>query len=330
MAILAMPRKLPASALFSLALLAAPGSEAGSAPVSAAAPRSAKSTAGEGTWRTVATPGSGSYGNLRPSLVRHGKALFAASDSGVFRSRDGCRSWQRVSREETKSLASDGRKLYAGGMHDMFRSADDGGTWASISGSLNIDTGVKGFAFAPGNLYALVDIAGVFRSRDGGESWTLPTEGVERNAMFAVAASGATVLVGTMRGVSVSRDNGATWRQAEGPGEILSLLVHEGRIFAGTFQSGVWSSDDLGVSWNEERAELDADAVFALCAWKGEVVAGTGANGVFRFESARDIWTPLGNGLETRGISALAATGSELYAAGDSARIWCLGPGCAP
>lgn len=212
----------------------------------------------------------------------------------------------------------------------MQRSADGGGTWTSISGSLNIGTVVMGLALAQGNLYAAVNEAGVYRSRDEGENWMLSTEGMGRNPMFAVAATGASVLAGTMRGIFVSRDAGTTWREADGPDKILSLLVHEGRVFAGTLESGVWSSDDLGGTWDEESAELDDGSVFALCAWKGAVLAGTGSTGVYRFESARDIWAPMGRGLETQGIGALVAAGSDLYAAGDSARVWCLGPGCAP
>ncbi len=51
----------------------------------------------------------------------------------------------------------------------------------------------------------------------------------------------------------VSTDGGATWKQsapvAPAVTQIRSVLVHDGRLYAGTYGQGVFVSDDLGDTW---------------------------------------------------------------------------------
>ena len=121
-------------------------------------------------------------------------------DRGIFRSKDGGRTWDKVLFVSDKTGASDlcmdpnnPRILYAGFWQvyrkpwtlesggtegGIYRSTDGGDTWKKLAGGLpegvvgNIGVAVSGAR--PDRVWAIVEAekGGVFRSDDGGEKWT--------------------------------------------------------------------------------------------------------------------------------------------------------------
>ncbi|MEO6446128.1 MAG: hypothetical protein ABIZ91_01530 [Gemmatimonadaceae bacterium] len=120
------------------------------------------------------------------------------AERGLFRTRDGGRSWQKVLSGDDVTGAvdvamdPDGRTLYAamyqrqrrgygfvggGTGSGLFRSLDGGETWQRLAGGLPTgNTGRIGIAIAPSQpntVYAIIEHAkgGVFRSDDRGATW---------------------------------------------------------------------------------------------------------------------------------------------------------------
>ena len=121
---------------------------------------------------------------------------------GIFRTRDGGDSWERVLfvSDEVGAVdlamdPSNPRILYAsfwrvkrtpyslesgGPGSGLYKSVDGGDSWRELSGNEGLPEGtigISGIAVSPGNnanLYAIIEAedGGVFRSRDGGETWT--------------------------------------------------------------------------------------------------------------------------------------------------------------
>ncbi len=201
-----------------------------------------KSTDGGKTWTHVGLRESGHISRVRihptnPDLVYAavlGNVFGPNAERGIFRSRDGGKTWEKVLYVDERTGASDlsmdatnPRILYAG-------------MWTVERKPWTIDSGST--------------VGGIFKSVDGGTTWTKLTRGLPSE-----------VLVGKIA-VSVSPANpDRLWAQVE----------------AAADQGGLYRSDDGGATWDrvnkqrmlQQRASyythvfadpVDADTVYAL------------------------------------------------------------------
>jgi hypothetical protein len=173
------------------------------------------------------------------SLARSGDTVFAGSrGEGVFRSDDGGETWERLSFPQPDVFAValgpvDGA-VYAGCEPSMlFRSDDGGGTWRELDALRRIPSAptwsfpprpwtshVRWIAPSPrdaGLLLVGIELGGLMRSEDGGETWSdhrpgaqpdvhaLAWHGTEPGRAYEAGGGGA----------AWSDDGGATWSPAD-------------------------------------------------------------------------------------------------------------------
>ncbi len=220
-----------------------------------------KSTDGGETWTDSASPpGNGVYNvNLltlapnRPGTLYLGTFDFMDGWAPIARTTDGAATWSYLSFPSVNVLAMDpldSRTLYAGtvGFSDdltgfpngVLKTRDGGETWVS--------TGLTGLGITaltldsenPRTLYAATrdygwKSAGLFKTVDGGESWTAIDNGLSRFAVTAVlvdSGNSNTVYVATNGGgVTRSLDGGATW--APFASGLPSFVIHSLTLVAG-------------------------------------------------------------------------------------------------
>lgn len=158
--------------------------------------------------------------------------------------------------------------------------------------------------------------------------WT-PVPGVPPVLLNAVSARGDTLVAGSDSTVFVSTDAGATWAEsapvASGTVAVEAVLVHRGRLYAGTYGQGVRVSDDLGVTWAAFNQGLvgglfDSQLfVVDLLARGDSVYAATaGAGAWVRGLVGATTWSHFGNAFEPNqasNMNALAASDTRLLGA---------------
>jgi len=227
-----------------------------------------KSTDGGDTWNAA----SNQPANLRvKGLVIHPSShstLFAATyGGGVYKSMDGGDNWNACANTNLTNLNADtlaidqSGTLYAGTEGGIFKSADCG-TWTTVNGGLTVDAATPPVTIAidettPATLYAGLDGGGVFKSENGGGTWTAAATqpGNARIKALAIKAGDSTKIFAATYGGGVfnSTDSGVTWNPcADQPTNLnaVSLTIDAtGRLYAGT-EAGVFVSNDNCASWN--------------------------------------------------------------------------------
>jgi photosystem II stability/assembly factor-like uncharacterized protein len=182
----------------------------------------------------------------------------------------------------------------------------------------------------PHRLYAVTG-EGLFRSTNGGASWTairgdstsnVAVDPTRPDTIYAGTESG-----GEAGGVQKSTDGGAHWTALPlNTFAVLAVAVdpaRPSRLYAGTVTQGVWRSTNGGASWQPTRMPLPGSRqaseveVLAVPRAGGIVYAGTLA-GVFKSVDAGATWKLASQGLAAGGVIALAVAPSDpktVYAA---------------
>lgn len=236
-----------------------------------------RSDGGSGTRTspTAAEPAAGlpntpDYHSLMVSRTDPG-TLLLGTHNGLFRSRDGGRTWAPgglSGRDAMNLVRPGGKTLWVAG-HDVLAKSQDGGqTWKDVrpSGLPGLD--VHGFAADPRDprtLYAAIAGTGLYRSSDGGNSFSLVSTDVGPAVMALAVTPDGRILAGDMQqGLMMSSDDGKTWtRRLRAP--LMGLALNPAdpeRILASG--PGVLLSTTAGVSW---RRVLDIPDGVGPVAW---------------------------------------------------------------
>jgi photosystem II stability/assembly factor-like uncharacterized protein len=219
----------------------------------------------------------------------------AATDGRVFRSHDAARSWEAAGTiggfAELSSLAvhpQDQDRLLAGMEPSaLFRSEDGGRTWREEPAIRRMSeangwsvpwSDAKGHVRTisidphdPRRIYLAIEVGGVVRTEDGGETWENVHGGIHDDVHSVAVNSrrGAVVYAATRHGFGRSEDYGRTWARIdgfEGQGYARPLAVNPERpeqLFTaaattgpGGFhradvgaECGIFRSDDGGLTW---------------------------------------------------------------------------------
>ncbi len=246
--------------------------------------------------------------HLEPSLDDPDTVWAGVEDAGLFRSSDGGTSWQEL---------------------PGLRRHETAPSWAPGAGGMCLHT-ILIDPTDPARMHVAISAAGVLRSGDGGESWSLANRGL-RSEFLPVPDADAGHCVHRL---AAHRDRP----------EVLYMQKHW----------DVMRSDDGGGSWTEVSGDLPTDFGFAIDVHAHEpetvyVVPITsdsehfppgGQLRVYRSRSGGNEWQPLTEGLPQRHCyvnvlrDAMAVdllepcgvyfgtTGGQLYASPDSGDSW--------
>ena len=167
---------------------------------------------------------------------------------------------------------------------------------------------------------------GLFRSTDGGQIFRRACDGMfvecHVRALAVHPLKPATLYLGSEHGVFVSGDGADSWTRLEATPaglQVWSLWLAPGRpevILAGTCPSRLFRSEDGGRSWAEADAKIEQHCprimntrVTCIAGDPAEpdvLWAGVEIDGVFHSRDGGRSWKPLGTGLSSRDIHALA------------------------
>ncbi len=208
-------------------------------------------------WHTV-TFGLQSF-EVIALLWAAGETVIAATVDGLYRSSNGGRAWRFVRESEGLSLAAlalqpDGTLLAASESGEMLRSTDNGTRWQPF-GKLPAETQSTALWVTPsGTLLLGTTSHGLLRSSSNGTTWeevlqetqpeTSKVEPLARKTVLSFAANGKILYAGTSSDISVSVDDGITWRMLPYPPihDLRRLVLLNDNLFVAGMHAGLLRS----------------------------------------------------------------------------------------
>jgi hypothetical protein len=260
-----------------------------------------------------------------PATCTAPPSLLAGTDgAGVFASGDGGGHWvpsgSGLTSASIVALASapGTNTAYAATSSGLFKTTDSAATWTPVGGLPVSVTAVEIDPLHPSTVYAGTTFSNpeangsIFRSVDGGVTWTSPTDAFRGNSSvlaLAIDPQDPTTLYASVSSASPSCaepcippppsvayflyksiDSGSTWFEAEaGLGystRVASIAIDPtlpATVYAGG-SGGVFRSLDGGASWSGYNAGLSDTNVQVLAldpTAPANVYAGTASSGVF-------------------------------------------------
>ncbi len=241
---------------------------------------------------------------------------------GVFRSTDGGANWQQVN-AGLSDTALDVRALlvsndinhviYAGTRAGLYRSTDHGGQWELVDETLN-GHAVTSLALGPADaegvrdIYVGTDGAGVYRSENGGSSWSAQTKGTTDLAIndfafepgYSASGSSAAIFAAT-EGGGIQKLTSDGWGQLVGADikayavAVLPLSQSDNIILAGTAK-GLYTSTTQANSWSLVQDGLPPNWPIHVIAYSPAdetsytIFAGSRDGGLFRSTDGGRHW----------------------------------------
>lgn len=248
------------------------------------------------------------------AVIAYGPTLLAATGmrqdarsevpgDGIFQSDDGGHTWTRMDRglppkTSVRALLAFGDTVFAatgnavaGGGSGIYRLVKLG-DWQHVG--LNGEW-LRGLARLPGGrVLATANDAAMFRSEDGGRTWTASSDGFANWETYGVAVGRAGRLyASSLKGTFSSLDGGLHWITPRGPSPISVSAPTERLLIGGGMGGRVYRSEDNGETW-----------------------------GILAIPYQKDMVRDLKVDARGRMFAALAGPGGGLHESDDQGRSW--------
>ena len=202
--------------------------------------------------------------------------------------------------------------VYGGRAHGMIKSIDGGANWFHLP-NLNAGRGARAIVVDPSNSSVIYvgcpDGWGVYKSSDGGSTWSNPLSSRDVQALAIDPVNPSTIYAGTKTyynqtgGVLRSTDGGLTWASVWPFADINALAVdpvNSQVVYAGAEVGGVMKSTNGGFTWAAVAngpANIPISTVIVHPSNAGWVYASTRGNGIYVSTDAGFTWTNVSSGL---------------------------------
>ncbi len=236
--------------------------------------------------------------------------VIAGGLTGVYRSRDGGGSWEKISDQiNVESVAIDPRtndRIYVGTWRQGQRTQDGGKTWKLINDGMVLDTDMFSILLEPDDPDSVwVATCGwVYNSTNRGDKWTRYRDGFDNRRIHAIEVDPCNrneLYAGSVAGLYRSDDRGKSWYAVSDPGLVINQIAlhaqRPDRVVVGVEGDGVYVSEDNARTftrsskglYNVQITTIVADPTVKDRAYAA-VAFGGAASGIYRSDDGGEKW----------------------------------------
>ena len=271
-------------------------------------------------WEDAGGPVACDVSAMLPDESSPGTVYAGLTTGALYRSDDRGRTWTHIGSipdgASVNGLVQDpenSARLVAATTAGLYLSADRGATWRNLQVGGESEIAILSVAidpWKPSTLLAGTRRRGIFRSADGGGSWSQIVSEADSAFSFSdvydieIDLQRPDVLYAALGGLGLmqSTDGGLIWARltpevSPTASAITHVLVRRtagNEILYGTAAGAIFRTTDRGTTWTTARHGLDADRIISLDSFQkssGLVYAGT-MNGVIRSADFGITWNP--------------------------------------
>lgn len=280
---------------------------------------------------------NGPYGGANVNaLAISGSNLIAAifDGGGVYLSTDKGSNWISMNSEISTpyiiTFAVSDSNVFAGGGGRIYRSTNAGVNWTEVN---HPEAGCHALALNGSDIFNAVELLGVYRSTDNGESWLTVNNGLPKDPYDSlyyemvedIIVCGTSLFVGTYAGVYRSTNNGSSWVEVNNgiPKNPYDTAKYVGvnhletggnNLYAFSFNvsKGIFRSTDNGEHWTTINTGLIDNAyISALGVSENSLFAGT-RDHISLSTNNGDTWTQTNADMKGSEAHAFAIDGTDI------------------
>jgi photosystem II stability/assembly factor-like uncharacterized protein len=177
----------------------------------------------------------------------------------------------------------------------------------------NKPTGVSPFSLMINNdtVYMGTVGNGVYRSTDGGLTWTQINNGITSMQIWAINQVGTAIFASSTGGTVFKSTNGGDSWVLSNTGVSSTAIVKKfvsfnGKIFAATTNTGILISNDDGSSWAQHNSGIVGLVAGEIVVIENELYAAVNNKRVYKYDSTNQNWISKGNtGLPNQSIGCM-------------------------
>lgn len=268
---------------------------------------------------------------------------------GVFRSKDGGRQWQKISRppyviRNVESIAIDpdnAEVIYAGTWHLAWKTTDGGMTWHRVREGVIDDSDVFSILLdhSDSRIVFASACSGIYKSSDAGRHFekieNIPFSARRTRILRQAPDNPAVIYAGTTEGLWVTKDAGATWERVTDPDLVVNDILIDprgsGRVLLATDRGGVFASDSQNLPFTPTNSGFTHRYVSSILADRTTpdtlyvgIVNDRERGGVFVSGDAGRHWDQRSDGLNGTDVFALAQVDDGSIIAGTNRGLFKL------
>jgi photosystem II stability/assembly factor-like uncharacterized protein len=285
---------------------------------------------------TTWTASNEGLSNIHITSFAFNKNLYITSNEGVFKYDMNSKLWSNFTSgisgasyaPNVNNISFKDTNIYIGSESGIYNSSITNKIWNKMS-----DNFYKIYCIN-NTIYGLAGIEGIYSSIDNGQNWNEINTGlpVFFNEMYYYPNTtilfelNDSLFLGTNYGLFKSPKYNINWVETglSNTEKIISFALSNGVIYIGTEENGIFSSSDMGTTWEQMNNGLSGLYIGSLSVREKYLFAGTDEN-IFYSNNYGKNWNILGGGFQDKQLTtSIYITDTIIYASTYFHGLWKL------